>query len=249
MPAATMTRIPLVLVPGLMCNHAVWEPLDPWLQKDRDCTVADHGHADALTEMAERLLQEAPSQMVLAGHSMGARVVLEAVRLAPQRIRGVALLDTGYLPRPAGDAGLEEERKRMALLQVAREQGVRAMAHAWVQGMVHPSRLADAPLIERIVAMFSEKSAAVFENQIRALLSRPDGTAVLRALTVPTLVLCGRQDSWSPVAQHQAMQALVPEASLAVIEDAGHMAPMEQPQAVAQAMLQWLARCDQAQEI
>jgi pimeloyl-ACP methyl ester carboxylesterase len=132
----------------------------------------------------------------------------------------------------------------MALLKVAREQGVRAMAHAWVQGMVNPTRLTDTALIERILAMFEEKTADVFAHQIQALLTRPDGTNLLQSIGVPTLVLCGRQDSWSPVAQHEAMQALTPGATLAVIEDAGHMAPMEQPQAVAQAMLQWLADCE-----
>lgn len=239
-----MTGIPLVLVPGLMCNHVVWDPLLPWLAPQRVCTVADHGDADSLTAMAERLLHSAPEHMVLAGHSMGARVVLEALRLAPRRIHGVALLDTGYLPRPAGAAGLEEERKRMALLEVARQHGVRAMAREWVQGMVHPARLSDTVLIAQILAMFAEKSATIFEHQIRALLNRRDGTPVLQAIGVPALVLCGAQDSWSPLAQHQAMQALVPAASLAVIDEAGHMAPMEQPQAVAQALLQWLVRCD-----
>lgn len=216
----------------------------PWLGADRVCTVADHGDANSLTDMAQRLLDDSPQHVVLAGHSMGARVVLEVLRLAPRRIRGVALLDTGYLPRPIGETGAQEERKRMALLQVAREQGVRAMAHAWVQGMVHPARLADAELIKRILDMFEEKTADIFAYQIQALLSRPDGTGVLQNISVPTLVLCGRQDSWSPVSQHEAMQELAPGATLAVIEDAGHMAPMEQPQEVAQAMLQWLAGCD-----
>lgn len=239
-----MTGIPLVLVPGLMCNHVVWDPSLPWLAQGRVCTVVDHGDSNSLTTMAERLLENAPASMVLAGHSMGARVVLEALRLAPQRIKGVALLDTGYLPRPEGEAGVEEERKRMALLQVAKEQGVRAMAREWVQGMVHPARLSDAALVKQILDMFSEKSAAVFAHQIHALLTRRDGSDVLRSIAVPTLILCGKQDSWSPVAQHEAMQALAPAAVLDVIGDAGHMAPMEQPQAVAQAMLQWLARCD-----
>jgi pimeloyl-ACP methyl ester carboxylesterase len=239
-----MNLTPLILVPGLMCNHIVWDPLMPWLAKDRTCTVADHVDADSLTDMAKRILNDAPDQMVLAGHSMGARVVLEALRLAPHRIKGVALLDTGYLPRPAGEAGLQEEQKRMALLHIAQVQGVRAMAREWVQAMVHPTRLQDAALIERILRMFSGKTADVFASQIQALLTRPDGTDVLRTISVPTLVLCGRQDSWSPVVQHEAMQALVNGSTLSIIDDAGHMAPMEQPQAVAQALLQWLAQCD-----
>lgn len=233
---------PLVLVPGLMCDHTVWEPLLPWIGHDRHCTVVDHGHADSLEQMAHQLLDAAPQHMVLAGHSMGARVTLEVLRIAPERVKGVALLDTGYLPKPAGEAGEDEARKRFNLLKTAQEQGVRAMAHAWVQGMVHPDRLVDVELIERILRMFERKSADIFARQIHALLHRPDGSDVLRAIKVPTLLQCGRQDSWSPPAQHAAMQALATHAVLDVVDDAGHMAPMERPEAVATSLLRWLER-------
>jgi len=92
--------------------------------------------------------------------------------------------------------------------------------------------------------MFERKTADVFECQIQSLLSRPDGSDVLRSITVPTLLMCGRQDTWSPVTQHQAMQTLAPAAVLDVIEDAGHMAPMEQPEAVAESLERWMARCE-----
>lgn len=237
-----MPSLPLVLVPGLMCDHAVWQPLLPWLTIDRPCTVVDHGSANTLEQMARQLLQDAPPSMVLAGHSMGARVALEVLRLAPERVQGVALLDTGYLPKPTGAAGEEEASKRFRLLHIAQEKSVRAMAQDWVQGMVHPNRLADAELIERILAMFERKSADIFANQIHALLNRPDGSDVLRHLRVPTLLQCGKQDTWSPPSQHADMQALATHAVLDVIDDAGHMAPMERPEAVATSMLRWLAQ-------
>ncbi len=235
-----MPRDPLLLVPGLMCDAAVWQPLLPSLQAGRECRVIDHGLADSLTQMAWQLLDAAPERFALAGHSMGARVALEVLRVAPERISRVALLDTGYLARAAGAAGEQEAHKRQALLDVARSQGVRAMAAQWVQGMVHPERLQDAELLDAIVMMFERKSVDVFESQIRALLQRPDASDVLRAIRVPTLVLCGRQDGWAPVSQHAAMHALIPGAAFEVIEDAGHMAPMERPQAVAGALLRWL---------
>lgn len=177
---------------------------------------------------------------------MGARVALEVLRLAPERVRGVALLDTGFLPKPSGAAGDDEAAKRFALLQIAQSQGVRAMAQQWVRGMVHTDRLDDADLIERILAMFERKSADIFARQIHALLSRPDGSDVLCSLRVPTLLMCGAQDAWSPPAQHEAMQALVPSAwaQLDLIAQAGHMAPMERPAEVAESLLGWLARCD-----
>jgi pimeloyl-ACP methyl ester carboxylesterase len=234
---------PLVLVPGLMCDHAVWAPLLPALEARRACQVVDHGLADALPAMAAQVLQVAPPRFALAGHSMGGRVALEVVRQAPQRVSRLALLDTGYKPLPPGAPGEEEARKRHALLDVARRDGVRAMAQQWVQGMVHPQRLGDAALIESIVAMMARRTAQHFEHQISALLARPDGSDVLASLGVPTLLLCGREDGWSPPAQHQAMADLVPAglATLEVVEHCGHMGTMEQPRALGEALARWLA--------
>lgn len=237
-----MAPEPLLLVPGLMCDRTVWEPVLPALLAVCQSTVVDPGDADDLGVMAQQLLQAAPPRFALAGHSMGARVALEVLRRGPQRVSRIALLDTGYLARAAGAAGDEEARKRQALLGIARGQGVRAMATAWVQGMLHPGRLHEAQLVEAIVAMFERRTADDFERQIRALLQRPDASDVLRAIRVPALVLCGRQDSWAPVPQHQAMQRLIPASDLVVVEHAGHMAPMEQPDAVAAALLHWLQR-------
>jgi pimeloyl-ACP methyl ester carboxylesterase len=208
-----------------------------------DCHVVEQGDALSLAGLAQQLLDHAPDHMLLAGHSMGARIVLEAVRLAPERIHGVALMDTGYLPRLAGEAGAQEERNRMALLEVAQTQGVRAMAKVWAQGMVHPDRLSDNALMEDILHMFAQKNVHDFERQIQALLNRPDASCVLQALKVPTVLVCGQQDAWSPPAQHVAMQQLVPHSSLDLIADAGHMAPMEQPQAVSKALRAWLQKC------
>lgn len=231
----------LILLPGLMCDDDVWTPLYPHLPADTPTWVPDYGMANSLTAMAALVLQQAPvERFALAGHSMGGRVALEVARLAPQRVSHLALLDTGYLPRPANDTGAQEAAKRHALLEIARAQGVRAMAQTWVQGMVHPARLQDAALIESIVAMFARKSADVFAAQIEALLARPDATDVLRALTMPTLLQCGAQDAWSPPAQHEAMRTLTPHAVLDVIADAGHMAPMERPEAVAASLSRWL---------
>lgn len=238
-----MEKLPLLLVPGLMCDEAVWTPLLPALETHAEPHIVDHGDEDSITGMAQRLLAHAPAKFALAGHSMGGRVALEVVRLAPQRVLRLALLDTGYQARATGSAGEEEVRKRQALLDLALAQGVRAMAQQWVQGMVHPDRLKDAPLITAILDMFARKTPDIFERQIRALLNRPDASPVLRTLHVPTLVLCGRQDSWAPVGQHEAIVGLAPShATLRVIDHAGHMSTMEQPTSVGQALCEWLTQ-------
>lgn len=239
-----MSKTPLLLVPGLMCDHALWTPIIPWLAQHAEPCVIDHGTEDNLTRMAQRLLASAPAQFALAGHSMGGRVALEVVRLAPQRVQRLALLDTGYQARASGAAGDEEASKRYALLEVAQTRGVRAMAQLWVQAMVHPARLTDEHLIDSIVSMFERKPAALFACQIRALLDRPDASAVLPGIRVPTLVLCGREDCWAPVSQHREIAQLIPAGypALRIVADAGHMSPMERPREVADALGEWLAQ-------
>lgn len=224
-----------------MCDATVWAPLLPALGAAANCQVVDHGTADSLAQMARQLLDTAPPTFALAGHSMGGRVALEVVRQAPQRVRRLALLDTGHLARAGGAAGEDEARKRHALLDLARREGVAAMARQWVQGMVHPARCDDHTLVDTIVAMFARKTADIFERQIRALLARPDATPVLQSLRVPVLVLCGRQDSWAPPSQHEALAALIPGSpTLRVVDDAGHMSTLERPAAVGQALRAWL---------
>lgn len=222
-----------------MCDHGFWQPLLD-APGNLDCRVADYGDADSITGMAEAALALAPPQFAVAGHSMGGRVALEIARMVPERVQKIVIMDTGYQPRATGEKGEAEKAGRLALLAIARKDGVRAMATEWVKGMVHPGRLGDAALIESILAMFERKNAGRFALQQHALLSRPDGGPVLAALNMPCLVLCGRQDAWANVAQHEAMHALVPHSTMSVIDDAGHMVLMEQPAATVQALRQFL---------
>ena len=235
----------LLLLPGLMCDRTFWQPLLDAAPSGFRCQVIDYGDADSLTAMARVALAQAPERFVLAGHSMGGRVAMEVVRLAPQRALRLILMDTGYLPLAQGEAGEKERAGRMALVDLARRGGVRAMAREWVKGMVHPARLGDAALQGTVLDMFERKSAERFAFQQRALLERPDASDLLCALAslgLPTLLLCGRQDSWASVAQHQAMHALAPQAELCVIEDASHMVLMERPEATLAALLSFVQK-------
>jgi pimeloyl-ACP methyl ester carboxylesterase len=234
----------LMLLPGLMCDADVWAPQVKALSGHARCMVPAWGLADSLTAMAAQVLREAPAErFALAGHSMGGRVALEVLRLAPHRLARVALLDTGYLPRPPGEAGERERAGRLALLSRARAEGMRAMGREWARGMVHPDRL-DTPLFERILDMIERSSPEQFAAQINALLNRPDAGSLLPQVQCPVLVLCGRQDTWSTVAQHEAIAGLVRQAQvdapLVVVEDCGHMCTLEQPGAVSAALADWL---------
>lgn len=230
----------LVLLPGLLCDAAVWAGQRSRLESV-DCVSPAFSGCGSITDMARAVLAAVePERFALAGHSMGGRVALEVARIAPQRVERMALLDTGMDPLAPGAAGAAERDKRMALLQVARQQGMRAMGREWARGMVHPGRI-DTPLFEAILDMIERHTPELFESQIHALLGRPDARPVLEALRCPTLFACGRQDAWSPLARHEQMQAMVPGSALVVIEESGHMTTMEQPEAVTGALADWLA--------
>lgn len=214
----------------------------PYLDSHITHTTVDHGDADSLVGMAERILQNAPAVFDMAGHSMGGRVALEVMRIAPRRVRRLALLGTGYRAKESGEAGAEELSKRQVLLDIARTQGVRAMAMEWVKPMVAPSRLSDTDFVEQIVAMITRKSEDIYKRQIKALLERPDACDVLSHIQIPTLVMAGAFDGWATPAQHQDIANHIPaKPEVAVIGPSGHMMMMEEPQLVAQHFNQWLA--------
>ena len=240
-----MSTTSLVLIPGLMCDQGVWSAQIEALRRlGIDCHVAAHGLSDSLAGMAGAVLEAHPGPLAVVGHSMGGRVALEIARLAGARLRGAALLDTGYRPLAAGDAGERETAGRLRLLEQAQAQGIAPMARSWLQGMVHPDRLADRALLDAIVTMFERRNVAEFEVQIRALLGRPDATPVLPRMACPTLLLCGEQDSWAPPAQHREMAQLIPGSLLVTVPNCGHMAPMERPEAVNGALQSWLELVD-----
>jgi pimeloyl-ACP methyl ester carboxylesterase len=227
--------LPTLLLPGLLCDARVWAPQLRDLADHDVRGVPGYGDARSLTAMAEAALRSAPPRFNLAGHSMGARVALEIVRAAPDRVARLALLDTGvHLPRPG------EPAARYALRDLGRSHGIEALVDAWLPPMVWEPNRCDAELMRGMRAMAVEAGLGRFETQIHALLNRPEVESLLPRIDVPTLVGVGRHDAWSPVDQHAAIVAAVPHAALVIFEDAGHMAPLEAPAAVTTALRDWI---------
>jgi pimeloyl-ACP methyl ester carboxylesterase len=227
----------IYLLCGLLCDEAVWEAQAKALARDYDVRVVSFLHGeDSLAAMAERVLAGAPERFALAGHSMGGRVALEVYRRAPARVERLALLDTGYEGVVPGEA-----EKRAVLVDQAGREGIDSIAAAWGLPMLAPGRRSDAVLVQEVVDMVGRMSAAIYAAHTRALLSRPDATEVLCSVACPTLILCGMQDGWSPPERHERMADLIPQPPLLrLVDDCGHMSMMEQPEAVLQAMREWL---------
>jgi pimeloyl-ACP methyl ester carboxylesterase len=229
------------LLPGLVCDDTVWTHARAALKAHAPVSICEYGSLDSLGAMAEKVLGEAADRFALAGHSMGGRIALEIFRRAPQRIAGIALMDTGTQPLAAGEAGARETAGRHELLNIARQQGMAAMATRWVQGMIWQPRLQEKPLVDSVVGMMARSSPEIFGAQIRALLARPDATGLLEQIRCPALVLCGEEDSWAPAARHREMAAKISGAVLELIPRCGHMCTLERPEEVTRALLGWYA--------
>jgi pimeloyl-ACP methyl ester carboxylesterase len=230
----------LVLLPGLVCDRAVWAPQILALSARMHCHVVDYGLLDSIGAMAQQVLDTAPAPtFALAGHSMGGRVALEVVRRAPERVHHLALFDTGTQPLAGGVAGAKEKAGRKILLEIASQQGMRAMAAQWARPMIHPSRHG-TPLFEAVLDMLERSSSEQFAAQINALLTRPDAAPVLPTIACPTLALTGREDLWSPPEQHESMAEAIAGAQLCIVEQCGHMSTLEQPEVVNAAFEKWL---------
>jgi len=167
-------------------------------------------------------------------------VAFQVYRTAPYRVTRLALMNTGADARPEGEAGEQEERRRRALLTMARSIGMRAMTMEWLAGMIPPYRMTDRALVEEIVAMFERASPDLFEIQMKALLARPDAGPVLGQIRCPTLVLTGADDAWSTPARHREMAEAIRGAKLVLVPKCGHMSTMERPEETAAAMREWL---------
>lgn len=235
-------RETLYLVPGLLCDAIVWHHQIAALSPDYDVRIPDLTRQSSIGEMAADILTDSPARFSIAGHSMGARVALEVIARAPERVSRIALLDTGVHPATA-----EEPARRQALLDVSAQSGMRALADRWLPPMVRDGALEQDPTLRNtLYGMVERMSPEIHRRQIAALLARPDARKQLNAITCPVMIGVGDQDRWSPPDQHEAIAAIIPQACYVLFAGSGHMAPMEAPEAVTEALQRWMHTPDAA---
>lgn len=228
-------RIPLALVPGLLLDAALWRAQIAALSDIAACRVPDLTTQDSIAAMARSVLDMMPERFALAGLSMGGYVAFEVMRQAPQRVGLLALLDTTARPDTP-----EQTRRRRGLAELARKGRFKGVTHTLLPLLVHESRLHEAAMTDEIFAMAERRGRDAFLRQQAAIMGRPDSRPTLLRIACTTLILCGRQDALTPLDGHEEMARRIPSARLVVIEDCGHLAPMERPEAVTDALRDWL---------
>lgn len=225
----------LILLPGLACDAALWRDQAPALAGSGPLHITDvHTRAATLPEMAAALLAEHPGPLALAGSSMGGMLALHAWRLAPERVRGLALL--GSSARADTPAQLELRRNGIAQFEQGRMEELLA---ANLMFAFHP---ANAPaLAGDYLAMVRRAGSAQLIAQNRAVMAREDLRPELAHVACPTLVMVGEDDLLTPPECSEEIAAAVPDSRLQRLPDCGHLLTWEQPARVTAALQAWRA--------
>ena len=226
----------LLLLPGLLNDAELWRDQISGLADVARCQVADLTRGESLRELAEQVLADAEPTFALAGFSMGGYVAQEIARIAPGRIERLALIDTTI----RADTPERAAQRRAVNASASGEGAFLGVADRLMASYVDASRLGDKDLTGRIQAMTQRLGREVFLRQNG--LPREDGAAALRALRCPIIVICGEHDAITPLAGQHEMARAIGCTHMVVIPDAGHMTPMEAPEAVNAALRRWLAR-------
>lgn len=231
-----MTQRPFI---AFACAHMTDERLYAHqieaLRASYDCKVFVFREQPSMAAMAEHLLANTPERFTLVGLSLGGYMAFEVIRQALHRIERLVLIDTTAV---ADHQARREGRLRD--IATVQQGGIEALIPELPSRWLLLAHTQNSALVDLMGSMARSVSAQGQFNQQTAMLARPDSHQDLAKVTAPTLLICGRQDPVTPLADHEAMAACVPGSRLVVIEDCGHLSTIEQPIAVTQALAHWL---------
>lgn len=225
---------PLVLLPGMMCDGRLFGPQIASFGA-RTLHLAPLVGADTIGGLAAKILAQAPPSFALAGLSMGGIVAMEIIAQAPERVERLALLDTN----PRAELPAVKARRAPQLTSV-QAGGLEAV----MRDEMKPNYLTNGPnraaILDLCMDMALSLGPQVFVDQSHALRDRPDQQNALRKVRVPTLILCGRDDILCPIERHELLHGLIPQSTLHIIDNAGHLPTLEQPFETTAALARWL---------
>ncbi|NIJ10914.1 pimeloyl-ACP methyl ester carboxylesterase [Saccharomonospora amisosensis] len=248
-----MAELPLVLLHAYPLDARMWNPVREALAaRTRVVTPDQRGLGrtplpatdrepsldDAAVDVVAMLDKLGLDRVVLGGCSMGGYVTMAVLRRAPERVGGLVFIDT----RAAADT--EQARaERLAVADRAESEGIAG----WLADDMLPkllsehARSARPELVATVRELIESQRPSGVAWALRAMAARPDSTEALRAADVPALVIVGEQDSLTPPELAGDLADALPRSRLVVIPGAGHLTPMEAPERVGEAVLDWLA--------
>lgn len=224
----------LMLLPGLLCDAALWQYQQTHLVDVCVPQVADLTQHSSIIDMARKVLADAPNRFALAGFSMGGYVAFEIMRQAPERVICLALLDTmARLDEP------ERATQRKGLIRVTEQGRFMGVTPKLLPTLIYEDKL-NTPIADEVMQMASRLGKEVFIRQQTAIINRVDSTTTLAQINIPTWVIVGAIDKLTPPEESLAIAKSIADAQLHVLPHCGHLAPLELPEVTTQLLREWL---------
>jgi len=220
---------PLVLIPGYMLDDALWDGMLPFLPPELPLHFASLAEGDSIAAMAQAILARCPPQFSLLGFSMGGYVAREIVRIVPGRVQSLALVATSS----RADLPLQVEQRSKAA-RATPLGAFRGLGRAAIAQSLHPQNAANETLVAQVRAMGERLGREVFVRQ--SLIVRDADTSRLSGIGCPTLVVAAAEDQLRSPEEARELADGIPGARLATVSNSGHLIPLEQPQALANAL-------------
>ena len=226
-----MNKIPLVLVPGLLSNQKVFQYQIKELSNLANILVVELNDVDSPVAMVEKILWLAPERFALAGHSIGGWVALRLMKIAPEKVMKLCLLNTS-----ARGIDSEELISRQMVLTRVKNGEFQQIANEIANKFTF-----NTAVKKDVLTMFLQVGQQALINQTRAMMIREDLRDILPTIHCPTLVIHAAEDKRFSLAMHEEIVNNISNSKLTIVDDCGHMSPMESPVTVTSLIRYWLA--------
>lgn len=227
---------PVLFLPGLLCDDALWAQPIKALSNQISPLVADLTGGANVADLARQALAKAPPQFGLVGLSMGGYVAFEIMRQAPERVLKLCLFDTSARP----DTPEQRERRQM-LLALSKSGQFKGVTPRLLPLLLHPEHLGNQVITETVMAMAERVGRDAFNRQQTAILNRPDSRPVLADIHCKTIVVVGDQDAITPPDVVREIASGIAGAEYHCVAQSGHLPPLEQPEQATGLIARWLA--------
>ena len=223
------------MIPGTLCDYNLFKYQTEGLKDLVDCRVASNTSASSLKQVAKNILDNYSGSFSVMGLSYGGIVAFELLRQAPERINKLILMNTNY-KQPSERTRINQQRFiGMAYLGEFKEITSKIL----IDAMLHPKNAKKQELRETILNMALNVGTYGFFNQVKAQLARPDSSKDLQNIKCPTLIITGKEDNICPLKLHKEMAETIPNSTLKIIEECGHLSALEQPNLVNSIIINW----------
>lgn len=225
--------LPIVLIPGFMLDAALWNDFTEACTEKREFIYADLTSGNSISEIARNIVADLPARFILMGFSLGGYIARAVMEQCPNRVAGMILVATSLREDTP-----EQKKNKLAAVNAMMSADFKGLSRAAITRSLHPDRADDKALIAKIRAMSIRLGAEVFRVQSGLVRSNITRTPV----TCPTLIIVARQDRLRTPEEAREIMTLIANAELELVEECGHMIPLEKPHELARITKTWFGK-------